>query len=177
MKIIEGLKKVKDLQRKADDIRKKIRDNCADLDNETPTYETETKQREQIKQWLQSHSDILKEIIHLKLSIQNTNLNTIVPVQVEDGKYVEKSIAYWIQRRDVVSKLEVQAYAVLTNRNLQPMVKRDRDNPSNPDEIIKVRRYYDQKLRDEMVEKYTSEPVRITAALEITNATKDLLEI
>ena len=38
MKIIEALKKVKDLRKKIDDITKKISQYSADLDCETPTY-------------------------------------------------------------------------------------------------------------------------------------------
>jgi len=38
MKIIEALKKIKDLQRKADDIKDKIGTYCADLDCENPVY-------------------------------------------------------------------------------------------------------------------------------------------
>ena len=56
-KIIEGMKKIKDLLKKADDIRTKIGLYCADLDYETPMYPDQTKQ---IKEWLQAHKQSLR---------------------------------------------------------------------------------------------------------------------
>ena len=52
MKIIEAMKKVKDLQRKADDYKSKIQAHCADLDCETPIY---TDQKREVASWLQGH--------------------------------------------------------------------------------------------------------------------------
>ena len=173
MKIIEALKKTKDLQRKADDICAKIRDNCADLDHEKPAYETPEAQREQIKEWLQAHSDILKEIEKLRLSIQKTNLAVEVTVEVSDGKHVTKTIAAWIHRRKDLAKFEANAWAQLTNRNLRPHNYQKQEGGEVF--IANVRKYYDQKKRDKMVEDFTSEPSRIDAALEIANATTDLI--
>lgn len=173
MKIIEALKKTKDLQRKADDIRSKIRDNCADLDADTPAYGTSEQQRDQISEWLRAHSDILKEIEKLRLSIQKTNLETEVVVEVSEGKSVTKSIAAWIHRRKDLAKLEASAWSQLTHRNLRPQ---NYQRPGSDEvQIANVRKYYDQKKRDIMVENFTSEPSRIDAALEIANATTDLI--
>ena len=173
MKIIEALKKMKDLQRKADDLRSKIRDNCADLDHEKPAYETPEAQRDQIKEWLQAHSDILKELEKLRLSIQKTNLETEVVVEVSDGKNITKSIAAWIHRRKDLAKLEASAWSQLTNRNLRPVNYQKTEGGEVF--IANIRKYYDQKKRDNMVEDFTSEPSRIDAALEIANATTDLI--
>lgn len=41
MKLIEALKKVKDLARKADDLKGKVSAYCAHLSFETPTYKGE----------------------------------------------------------------------------------------------------------------------------------------
>jgi hypothetical protein len=173
MKIIEALKKTKDLQRKADDIRNKIKEFCADLDAETPAYGTPEQQTKQVAEWLQSHSDILKEVEGLRLSIQRTNLATDVPVEVVDGKNVSKSIAAWIHRRKDLAKLEASAWTVLTNRNLKPQ---NYQRPGSEEvQIANVRKYYNQQERDKRVEEFTSEPSRIDAALEIANATTDLI--
>jgi hypothetical protein len=174
MKIIEALKRTKDLQRKADDIRAKIAANCADLDADVPTYGTVEAQSKQIQEWLQAHSDILKEIENLRLSIQRTNLAVIVSVEVTDGKRVEKSIAAWIHRRKDLAKLEASAWAGLTNRNLKPQNYKVKPT----DEEIRtanIRKYYSQQERDKKVEEFTSEPSRIDAALEISNAVTDLV--
>lgn len=173
MKIIEGLKKIKDLQRKAEDLRTKIGKYCADLDNETPAYETPEKQREQISAWLQAHSDILKEILNLRITIQKTNLETQVTIEIRDEKHVTKSIAEWIHRRKELAGLEAQAWEGLTHKALRPINYRKEGNDTVL--VANVRKYFDQQTRDLMVENFTSEPSRIDAALEIINATTNLL--
>ena len=60
MKIIEALKLGKDLQRKAEDIRKKVKQHAAHLSNEKPVYEN---QKKQVEEWIQSYQDIVKEIL------------------------------------------------------------------------------------------------------------------
>ena len=57
MKLIEALKKIKDLQRKAEDLRRKVSKYSAYLSMEPPTYKD---QDGQIKDWIQAHSDILQ---------------------------------------------------------------------------------------------------------------------
>ena len=174
MKIIEALKKREDLKRKADDIRAKIRDHSADRDIDVPAYETVDLQKKQIEEWLQAHSDILKEIERLSLTIQRTNLEKEVSVEVEDGKFVTKCIAAWILRRRELAKLEAGAWSQLTDRNIMPQSYK-KNEADKEVYITNVRKYYDQKKRDEMLEKFTSEPSRIDAALEIANATTDLV--
>lgn len=174
MKIIEALKKTKDLKRKADDIRDKLKNFCADLDADTPAYETPERQKSQIAEWLQSIADILKEIERLRIGIQKTNLATEVPVEVADGKIVTKSIAAWIHRRKDLATLEAVAWKCLTDRNLQP--KNYTIEGSNEFRVANVRKYYNQKERDEKVEDFTSEPSRIDAALEVVNATTDIVD-
>jgi len=175
MKIIEGLKKIKDLQRKVEDIRKKIAENCADLESDTPNYENQT---QQVKEWLQACHDIIKEIETLRLRIQKTNLEVQVSIEVTDGNRVTKSIAAWIHRRKDLAKLECGIWHSLTTRNLQPTAYReDKSDKNAPVKIANIRKYYNQLERDKKVEEYTSEPSRIDASLEITNAVTDLLEL
>lgn len=89
MKLIEAMKKLKDLNVKAEDLRKKVGLNCADLTLETPLYGAD--QKATVDGWIQAHSDILKEILGLRVAIQRTNLATQVAIQI-DGKAVTKSL-------------------------------------------------------------------------------------
>lgn len=177
MKIIEALKQIKDLKRKADDIRSKIADHCADMDADTPAYNTVDEQRQQIASWLQSHHDIVKEIETLRLRIQKTNLAVMVSIDLS-GKMVTKEIAAWIHRRKDLAAMERAAWYGLSSKRLQPMAMREnpRDPNSEVSKIVQVRKYYDQKERDTKVEEFTAEPAKIDAALEITNATTDMVD-
>lgn len=175
MKIIEALKKIKDLKRKADDIKNKIAQNSADLDTETPNYGTVEKQKAQIEEWIQAHSDILKEILKLKIAIQKTNLATTIAVVAVEGKNpITKSMAEWVIRRRDLAPEEASVWQHLTNKRLQPITyKKPTDTEAS---IANVRKYYNQAHRDRQLEIYTSEPSKIDAALEIANATTDLIE-
>lgn len=171
MKIIEALKKLKDLKKKADDIEGKIGRYSADLDCETPTYPD---QHRQISEWLQSHGDIVKEIGSLRYRIQKTNVNTQVSIEL-GGKHVTKSITEWISRRRDLAVLQGSAWRALTDKNYKPQYQ-NQLTPNSPPTIVKPRLYFSPVERDRNVELYRSEPSIIDGTLEIINATTDLLD-
>lgn len=170
MMIIEGMKKIKELQIKAEDLRKKIGTYCADQSHETPTYGTE--QKAKINEWLQGHSDVTKEILKLRINIQRTNLATSVDIEL-GGKIVTKSIAEWIHRRKDLSGLELSAWGQLGDRGLKEGTIK-----SSTGELqeVKIRRYYDPSDRDKNIELYRTEPGVIDRTLEVVNAITKLLE-
>ena len=175
MKIIEGMKKLKDLTRKAADLRGKIATYCADLTTDTPTYKTEDDQRTQIKSWLQAHHDITREIERIRVSLTKTNCTLEVPIEMADGKSVTKTIQAWILRRRELAVMDLEAWKGLTNRGLKDQAFRKQAGAEEV-EVAHVRRYYDQEERDKKVELYMAEPARIDAALEVFNATTELVE-
>lgn len=175
-KLIQAMKSAQDLLRKADDLKQKIAKYCVDLDFETPTYGTADQQKEKLKDWLQSHHDIIKEVERLRLAISRTNLATMVTMEI-GGKQVIKPITAWIMRRGVkgsgLAGQEQKAYAALTDKNL----KDGQAKVTTGDTIaVKVRRYYDPSERDNKTELYRSEPAIIDANLEVVNAVTDLIE-
>lgn len=171
MKLIQAMKKLKDLAIKADDLSKKVSNASADLNIETPTYGAE--QRATVAGWLQSHSDILKEILDLRIRIQRTNINTEVTIEL-GGKQVTKCIAAWIHRRRDLAKLEMESWSKLTDRNLKET--NVQTAPGGAVTEIRIRRYFDPAERDAKIELYRSEPSVIDATLEVVNATTELLD-
>lgn len=170
MKLIEAMKKIKDLQRKAEDIRGKVALHCAHLSHETPLYGE--KQREQIREWIQAHTDIVQEILKLRVAIQRTNIAT--PVMIElGGKGVTKTIAEWIHRRRDLAKLDQDMWSRLGDRGLREGVAQDSQGQKFE---VKITRNFDPVERDRMLEVYLSEPTTIDARLEIINAITDVVE-
>ena len=169
MKLIEALKKIKELSKKAEDLNDKVKRHCAHLSNEKPVYEN---QADQIKSWLQSHFDVIKEILRLQIAIQKTNLETKVTITLGD-KNIEKTIAEWIHRRRALATLQETIYRSLTDRNLREgTIKQSNDEKVE----VHIVRYYDPAERDKMIELYSNEPSIIDGKLEIINAVTDLLE-
>ncbi len=155
MKLIQAMKQIKDLQVKAEDLRKKVRQYSADLSNETPAY---ANPKEQINTWLQAHSDIIKNILELRIKVQKTNLATTVTVEL-GGVAVSKTIAEWIHRRKDLATLEQTMWSGLTDKNLKEGTI---TLSNNEKQEVKLRRYYD--------------PFAIDSTLEVINATTDLLD-
>lgn len=170
MKLIEALKKVKELTIKAEDLRGKVAKYCADQSHETAVYGD--KQKEQINEWIQAHSDVLKEIARLRLAIQRTNLATQVTIEL-GGKQVTKSIAEWIHRRKDLAGLELAMWNGIGDRGL-----REGQIKTSTGELqdVKIRRYYDPRVRDVSVELYRTEPSRVDSVLEVQNAIVDVIE-
>jgi hypothetical protein len=175
MKIIEAMKLKKELLRKAEDLRMKVRENCACYEHETPQYVEQTKQ---VKSWMDSHHDIVEEVKKLNLRIQKTNMQTEVTITL-GGKDITQSIAAWILRRGQgknmkgLSAEDFIMWSMLTDRNLK-----ETKEQLSTGQILekKIKRFFDPAERDRMKEMYMSEPQLIDAKLEVVNATTDLLE-
>ena len=171
MKLIEAMKKLKDLNVKAEDLRKKVSLNCADLSIETPLYGAD--QKSTVNGWIQAHSDLMHEILKLRVAIQRTNLATQVPIMI-GGKSITKSIAEWIHRRRDLAKLDMDMWSKLGDRGLKE--QNLQTAAGGPVTEVRIRRYYDPAQRDAKVELYRSEPSTIDATLEVSNAVTDLIE-
>lgn len=169
MKIIEGLKQIKELSRKADDIKEKISKHSAYLNFETPMYKD---QKGQVNEWLQAYSDILKEILRLRISIQRTNLAVEVEVVLGE-KTIKKTIAEWIHRRRDLATLEKSVWAMLTDRNLKEGVA---EQSTGEKMDIKIVRCYEAEERDKKIDLFSGEPSTIDSRLEVVNAITDLME-
>ena len=172
MKIIEGMKEVKSLLEKADDLRKKIKDNSAHTSVDRSPYADAKKQ---IAEWLQMHSDVLKNVSDLKYRIQKTNLTTHVTFDI-GGSLMTKTISEWIFRRTLFSDLEKAAWEGLTPRNLKATIIPSSIAGVDPTKIDVILNY-DTKEKDAKVETFRSEIGRINGALEVVNATTDLVEL
>jgi hypothetical protein len=170
MKLIQAMKKLKDLATKAEDLRKKVGLYCADLTIETPQYPD---QKRQIAEWIQGHGDILKEILSLRFAVQKTNLATDVTMEI-GGKQVTKSIAEWIHRRRDLAKWDMEMWARLTDRNLKE--QNVQTTPGGVVTEVRIRRYFDPAERDGKVELFRTEPSVIDATLETVNAVTDLID-
>lgn len=169
MKIIEALKQIKYLTKKCEDIQQKLAIHSADMEYENPPFPD---MKAKVSEWVQSHGDIVKEIGKLKFRVQKTNVLTSVSVPL-DGITVTKTIYEWIQRRKDLSKLELNAWEKLTDRNLKDQ---NYQQTTGQQSLLKMRRYYDPSEKEKRVLQLKAEPVCIDTVLEITNCTTDLLE-
>lgn len=169
MKIIESLKKVKELYKKADDIRGKISKYCVKMSFEQDRYEN---QGEQVKSWIQAHHDIVLEIERLRERIAKTNLATEVTIEV-GGNKVTKSIHSWISRRRDLVGLEMTCWQQLDDKGMND--QKIRMSNGEVQEMTVVR-FFDYKDKDHKLDTLKEEYTSIDSTLEIINATTDVLD-
>lgn len=170
MKLIQAMKAIKLLMAKADDLKDKVSKHCADLSIETPAYPN---QAAQVTEWMQSHHDTMKDILRLRVAIQRTNLMTPVAISLA-GQTVTQSLAAWIHRRRDLANQEMLIWQALGDRGLRESnFQAVAGSPVTTE--IRIRRYFDPVQRDNKLAEYRSEPMTIDGALEVMNATTDLI--
>lgn len=169
MKVIEALKQIKYLAKKSEDLQGKIQLNCADMEFNTPLFPD---MRSKMREWLQAHTDVVREICSLKYRIQKTNVLTKLTIQL-DGNDVTHTIYEWIQRRKDYCKMELAAWNKLTDRGC---VDSRIQQPNGTVAEAKMRRYYDPEEKEKKTKALSQEPFLIDAALEMINCTTDLLD-
>lgn len=170
MKIIQAMKTVKMNKAKVADLQTKLANICANLSFETPMYGTETGNK--VKEFLQSCTDLSQENVRLLTAIQRTNLATQVTIAIGE-KNVTKNIAEWVWRKREYAAVDMATWTKLTDRGLKEgMANTSTGTPLE----MKLVRHYDPVARDNAIGMYRSEPHQIDAALEIVNATTDLIE-
>lgn len=169
MKIIEAMKSIKRLREKHQGLVSKIKANAAILDRDKPTYED---QDATVAGWIQAAQDVSKEIASLRMAITRTNDKTDVTIELS-GKSVTKPIAYWILRRRELISCDIEVFSALTDRGLTPVAYTDADGIGK---VSNVRRFFSPTRRDEMLSALSEERHFIDSALEIVNATTDIIE-
>ena len=169
MKIIEAMKQVKANKEKITDLTARIGQNCANLSIETPLYPDAA---DKVREWTQSCLDISRDNVELLVRIAKTNMATMVTIQLGENN-VTKNIAEWVWRRREYAALDATVWQKQTDRGLK-----EGNVQTSPGTIseIKLQRHYDPALRDKNLDILRREPHMIDAALEVVNATTDLME-
>lgn len=173
-KIIEAMRKIKDNEIKIKDLQLKIANFSAYIDVHPTEYKDETKNV--VTGWVQSCVDLTQENASMHLSIMKTNLATNVTISI-NGKDVTKSIAEWVLRRRIYAEIDLTTYSRLTDKNLKSQAYQV-NNPNTGQQEngwTKIILSYDPQIRDAKIAEYRSEPSLINSALEIVNATTDLI--
>lgn len=175
MLLIEALKERKRQLRKAEDLRGKLKEYCADVEIQEPVYGTEQDQRNKIQEWIQGHRDSIRNVADLTMAISRTNLETEMSVRIGE-KTVTMPVAYWVIRRtEKLAELEIGAFSNLSDKGMPEKGGLKVNTPSGSDTIIVKRRlYFDPASRDREIELLQEEISRIDSGLEIVNATTEV---
>lgn len=171
MKIIEALKTLKANKEKVIELSAKVKANSARTSVQTSPYGDEAAATKQVKSWLDTIASVLRNNEELASRVHKTNNATIIDIEI-GGKVISKSIDEWLRRRNEGVDLELMAFSALTDRGLKEELIKNADGTTTHVTIV---RHFDAIGRDNKLSELSSEKRMIDSALEIANATTDLV--
>jgi len=170
MKIVEGLKGLRVLQKRIEDNAAEITKYSSVLSTEKPAFGTEDEQRKQVKQRIQANEDLAIEYLKLKARIEYTNLVTMIELS---GKKYSLNDLLVIKR--TLGKLMQNTYTALTQNTAQ--LRLSRVGVSAIDgKPIEALMMYNEVDKINGIRKWQELSDKIDSRLEVLNASLDLIE-
>lgn len=174
MKLIEGMKKLKVMEKHLDRNSERIQQYASAPSNEKPAFDNDKDQRAQVKSLIQSNTDLVAEYLHLKQRVEMTNLTTTVTI----GARTLKLNDLLVLRRGLGKKYEVTFRALNTTYAEQRINQSGRFGGTAPvEKAPQVVRFYDENEKYEKLQEWQSIMDEIEQRLEVINATTDLVTI
>ena len=169
MKIIEGLKQLKVIEKRMEKNRVQITQYASMVSTERPYFDTEEKQKKEVQSFIQSNIDLLHEYLKLKSRIERTNLG----VNVEMGG-IQYSIADLLIIKRKLAKMITSTYEALNTTAAQSRMRNL--SVGSGDRAPVVVRLYDEKAKNTELDKWQDLYSNVDSRLEVINATTDLLD-
>lgn len=174
LKLIEGMKKLKILEKHIDRNTERIQMYSSTPSNEKPTFGNEHDQRKQVEELIQSNKDLLTEYLHLKQRVDMTNLTTDVTI----GKRGFKLVDLLVLRRGLAKRMERTYHALSTDYADRRLSQMQRNIALQPGEKAPyAMRFYDEKDKFDNLQEWQTLQDEIEQRLEVINATTELVTI
>jgi len=174
MALIEGMKKLKVLEKRIDRNTERILMYSSAPSNEKPTFGDEKEQRKQVQELIQSNKDLLTEYLHLKQRVDMTNLATRVTI----GKREFKLIDLLVLRRGLAKKMEKTYHALSTDYADKRLAQMQRNIALQAGEKPPhALRFYDENEKFANLQEWQGLQDEIETRLEVINAVTSLVEI
>ena len=168
MKIIEGMKELKLIEKKMMANCQKIEQYSSTVSTERPFFENEKTQTKEVEQLVQANLDLGDRYLQIKRLIERTNLEITAEF---DGKTYTLSDLLVIKRR--MGERMMDTYKSLSSKYADARLKlapKDADG-----KLGVVVRLYDERKRNTEISKLLDFMSNIDARLEVINATTDLV--
>ncbi|MDI9388397.1 MAG: hypothetical protein QM441_04110 [Synergistota bacterium] len=169
MKIIEGMKRLRVIEKRMDSQRRAITEYASKLTTEMPRFQTKEDQAREVASLIQSNNDLFAEYLRIKRSIEYTNLK--VTLELQKSVY---TISDLLVIRRKLADMMVATYRALNDDMAQ---HRLRNTPRYDGETPKVETLYDEREKLENIRKWQDLSDMIDSRLEVVNATTDLIEM
>jgi len=171
MKIVEGMKRLKVIEKRMEDNSKRINEYASILSTDRPSFGSEDEQRKEVRCLIQANEDLVKEYLKLKQLIELTNLK--VSMEIDGTKYTLSELLI-IKRK--LSKMMMNTYNSLNDQAAQRRLGLSFGRSSKDDKTPVIEKLYDERERINGLRKWQDLYDNIESRLEVLNATTDLIE-
>jgi len=167
MKIIEGLKELRLLEKKIQQNQGRITAYASAVSTEKLPYEDEDRQSAKVQSLIQSTMDMVERYLRLKAALDRTNLQVVVTIEGQT-----RTIHEWIWLRRKLGMEVVQTYNAL---NDSAGSARLREAPTIEGERPQVLRFYTEEDKLAAIDKWQDIIHGIDPRMEVVNATTDII--
>jgi hypothetical protein len=173
LKLIEGMKKLKVLEKHIGRNTERIQQYASIASTERPFFAGEKEQEEEVKKLIQANKDLVAEYLNLKKRVDLTNLMTRVTIGKE-----EFALADLLILRRGLSKLMQKTFAALNDSQGQARLAQIRQSLQGAtDKAPHVIRLYDENEKISGLQYWQGLDDLIEQRLEVINATTDMIMI
>lgn len=169
MKLIEAMKKLKTIEKRVDKNCAQIMQYAAWVSVETPAFETEERQRQEVQSLIQANLDLEAEYLKLKTAIEVTNL--AVGVTIGERTY---SISNLVVIKRTAKDFRARTYASLNGQpaasRLQQVYQKGID-AANPPKVVTA---YNEGDKNKALRDWDDFVSAIDGRLEVVNAETEL---
>lgn len=173
LKLIEGMKKLKVLEKHMGRNSERIQQYASLASTDRPFFGTEKDQIQEVMKLIQSNKDILDEYLHLKRRVDMTNLTTKVTIGKEEFVLTDLLIL----RRGLSKRMQTTYHALNDTQAQSRLAQMGRAVQGAAEKPPHVIRLYQETEKIEGLQYWQGLDDLIEQRLEVINATTDLVTI
>lgn len=172
MTIVEGLKKLRVLEKRAESTTVAISEYSSKVSTEKPAFGSDAEQRQEVSGRVQANLDLVEDMLKLKRRIDTTNL----AVELKIGGQT-RSIADWLLIKRKLGGIILGTIMALSTRTGDRRRMEMRGSSMGPDNApVHVERMYDEAVKNKQLREWQDRLAEIDGRLEVVNATTPLLD-
>lgn len=172
MKIIEALKELPLIEKRIAQMISDINQYASLISSEEPALGTEDAHKKKVKGLKQKAFDLIRHYEKIKNTLEKTNCKVVVEIEG-----VKKTIREWITVRKDTGKLYSAVFDAFNIKHATDLLNSVRIDVTKEGVNVSLKRMYSEDEIKQEREKSDLIISRIDAALEVVNATTDLVEI
>ncbi len=173
MKLIEGMKQLKIIEKKMAANSLRIGEYAAIVSTERPAFSSADEQKAGIKSLIQSNRDLAEQYLALKRRVDLTNLNATVAINGRNYTIVDLLVL----RRGLAKALKATFLALREDQAQQRLgsLQRQFGTTLTGDKTPHIERMYEEREKHEEIQKIQNLEDEIETRLETINAVTELV--